>query len=141
VVLLCDLEDTGEKQYNLAIKFFKYINMLIIKTTSKSHDKHVSYISHLPHLISFALVNTVLDNEKSHNILNLAAGGFKDTSRLAKSDSKMWIDIFKQNSENMLDTIEEFEKNLSLLKDTIKNKDWDVLDKEIKKANKISDIL
>lgn len=141
VVVLCDLDDSGDKQVQTAYKLFEEINMRVVTMQSVEHDKHVAYISHLPHALSFALANTVLSHEDTKSILNLAAGGFKDMSRLAKSSPHMWEDVFKQNSENVIETIEIFEQELQKLKKQIKEASWEDLNKEMQNANHLHDIL
>ena len=141
VIILCDLEESGAKQVEIAHKLFEEINMRVVTMGSIEHDKHVAYISHLPHAISFALANTVLSHEDTKSILNLAAGGFKDMSRLAKSSPHMWEDVFKQNSENVIETIEIFEKELHNLKQQIKDKSWEALNQKMKDANHLHEIL
>lgn len=141
VVVLCDLEDSGNLQVEMAYKVFEEINMRIITMGSVEHDKHVAYISHLPHAISFALANTVLAQEDTKSILNLAAGGFMDMSRLAKSSPNMWEDVFKQNAENVIETIEVFEQELSKLKQQIRTSKWSELSCEMKNANHLHEIL
>lgn len=141
VVVLCDLEDSGDAQAALAYKLFEEINMRIVTMNSIEHDKHAAYISHLPHALSFALANTVLSHEDTKSILNLAAGGFKDMSRLAKSSPHMWEDVFKQNSDNVIETIEIFEEELQKIKNQIKNQKWEELNSEMKNANHLHEIL
>ena len=141
VIVLCDLEESGKTQVSTAYKLFEEINMRIVTMNSVDHDQHVAYISHLPHILSFALANTVLSHEDTKSILNLAAGGFKDMSRLAKSSPYMWEDIFKQNSENVIETIEIFEQELKKLKEQIQEKSWKDLNQKMKDANHLHEIL
>ena len=141
VVALCDLEDSGSHQRELAKKIFEELNMRIITMNAKDHDLHAAYISHLPHAISYALANSVLAHEETKTILNLAATGFKDMSRLAKSSPNMWEDIFKQNRENVIETITIFEKELATLKQQLENQEWDSLHKKMSHANSLHDIL
>ena len=141
VVVLCDLEASGKHQAALAYKLFEEINMRIVTMDSVDHDKHAAYISHLPHALSFALANTVLSHEDTKSILNLAAGGFKDMSRLAKSSPHMWEDVFKQNSENVIETIEIFQEELQKLKEQIQTQKWKELNEEMKNANHLHEIL
>jgi prephenate dehydrogenase len=62
-----------------------------------SHDLHAAYVSHISHITSFALANTVLEKEKEENaIFELASAGFESTVRLAKSNPAMWVPIFLQ---------------------------------------------
>jgi len=141
VVVLCDLEDSGELQRNIAKKIFKALKMKKYFMKSKEHDRHAAFISHMPHAISYSLANTVMRQEKRKNILALAAGGFRSMSRLAKSSPYMWEDVFKQNKENLLEAIELFEKELSAMKEDIKNDNWERVHQEMADGNKLHDIL
>ena len=84
-VVLCDLEDSAEHQREVAKKIFKALKMNKYFMKSHEHDRHAAFISHMPHVISYSIANTVMKQENKHNILALAAGGFRSMSRLAKS--------------------------------------------------------
>jgi prephenate dehydrogenase len=141
VVVFCDIDESGEEQKEVATKLFRDLGMSIVYMDSISHDRDAAYISHLPHALSFALANTVLKQEDPKSILALAGGGFKDMSRIAKSSPSMWVEIFSQNRENLLTTIEDFQKELSILKEQVQKKDWDSLALLIQEANKLHKIL
>jgi prephenate dehydrogenase len=141
VVVLCDLEKNAPLHKKRAIEIFEALKMQIVYMEAKAHDMHAAYISHLPHAISFALANSVLEQEDSKSILALAAGGFTSMSRIAKSSSHMWSDIFRQNSTNLLDAIESFEVELSHVKELIKNEDDKGLQKWMQHANELHKIL
>ncbi|ABB43938.1 prephenate dehydrogenase [Sulfurimonas denitrificans DSM 1251] len=141
VVVLCDIENSGELQANIAKKIFKALNMKLHSMSAHQHDRHAAFISHMPHAISYSLANTVMNQENKRNILALAAGGFRSMSRLAKSSANMWEDIFRQNKTNLLEAIELFEKELSILKEHIKNDEWDEVHKNIEAGNRLHDIL
>ena len=140
VSVLCNLEDSGKLHKKRIIKILETLNMKIIKMSAIEHDKHTSFISHLPHIISYSLANTVMKQEEKKNILNLAAGGFRDMSRIAKSSPNMWCDIFKQNRENLLNSINLFEKELKILKNNLKDENWEIIKSELKYANKLQNI-
>ncbi|MEA3370962.1 MAG: prephenate dehydrogenase [Campylobacterota bacterium] len=140
-VVLCDLEDSGEHQRDLARKIFKDLGMKKYFMKADEHDRHAAFISHMPHAISYSIANTVMKQENKHNILALAAGGFRSMSRLAKSSPDMWEDIFKQNKSNLLEAIELFEKELSHLKENIENEKWSEVHKDISDGNELHDIL
>lgn len=140
VVVLCDLEQSGEVQRNIALTLFRSIGMQVHKMGAAQHDRHAAFISHMPHVISYALANTVLAQEEKENILTLAAGGFRSMSRLAKSSPAMWEDIFRQNRENVLEAVEFFETELQALKTALKNQDYAELRREMKEANKLYEI-
>ncbi len=141
VAVLCDLEDSGEIQRFESEEIFKFLGMRIVKMNGKDHDKHVSWISHLPHVLSFSLANSVLNQENPESIVNLAAGGFRDMSRLAKSSPKMWRDIFQQNRDNLLNSIDYFAHELEQFKNLIEKKDWEKLEEKMKSANSLHKIL
>ena len=141
VVVLCDLENSGEHQQETAVRIFSQIHMKLVYMKAHEHDLHVAFISHMPHLISYSLANAVLKHEEHENILNLAAGGFRSMSRLAKSSPNMWGDIFRQNKTHLLDSLSYFEKELELMKKMVQDEKWDDLDDKMKDANSLHDIL
>ncbi len=141
IIVLCDLDDCDEKHKQKAIKLFEEIKMKIVYMNSKEHDIHASYMSHLPHAISYALANTVMEHEYPKNIISLAAGGFNDMSRIAKSSPNMWTDIFRQNKDNLLEGIEIFEKQMLDIKQMLKDEDYENINKWMLKANTLHDIL
>ena len=105
------------------------------------HDAHASFISHLPHALSYALANSVIGQEDPKSILLLAAGGFTDMSRLAKSSPSMWSDIFKQNRENLLSSIKLFEKELNKCKNMIEENNYEDLEQWMGDATTLHKIL
>ena len=140
-VVLCDLEDNANMHVNKAFKIFQEIGMRIVVMNSHEHDVNACYISHLPHLISFGLANTVMSHQNPKEIIALAAGGFKDMSRIAKSSPRMWGDIFKQNRENMLESIKSFEDQMNEAKKMIEEERYEDLENWMKKANSLHEIL
>ena len=141
VVVLCDLQDSGEHQQKVSRKIFKALGMKKYFMGANEHDRHAAFISHMPHAISYSLANTVMKQEKKENILALAAGGFRSMSRLAKSSPDMWEDIFRQNKENILEAINLFEDELKILKSSVESDDWDKVNKIMSAGKKLHDIL
>ncbi|MCH9814338.1 MAG: prephenate dehydrogenase [Epsilonproteobacteria bacterium] len=141
VVVLCDLERNATLHQKRALDIFNALKMQIVRMNAKEHDLHAAYISHLPHAISYALANSVLKQEDPKSILALAAGGFRDMSRIAKSSPNMWSDIFKQNQENLLDSITSFEVELSYAKKLIKEGDFEALKVWMQSATTLHKIL
>ena len=140
-VVFCDLEDNANLHVNRAFKIFQAIGMRIVVMDSEQHDVHACYMSHLPHILSFSLANTVMNNEDPKSIIALAAGGFKDMSRIAKSSPRMWGDIFKQNKKNLLASIDLFENQLQNAKKMVEEDNYEDLEKWMKKANTLHEIL
>lgn len=141
VVVFCDMEHSGESHKNRAIQIFSHIGMKIVFMNPKEHDKHASFISHLPHAISYALANSVMRQEDPKSILLLAAGGFRDMSRVAKSSPQMWADVFKQNKENLLDSIEMFGHELEKCKKMVEDEKWEDLEAWMGEATTLHKIL
>lgn len=141
VVVLCDTDQSGDLHKNRAIQIFSHIGMKIVFMDPISHDSHAAFISHLPHALSYALANSVMGQEDPKSILLLAAGGFRDMSRVAKSSPQMWSDIFKQNKKNVLRSIEIFEEELNKSKKMIEEENWEGLEAWMSKATTLHKIL
>ena len=141
VVVLCDLEKSGEHQQSVAKKLFSDIGMHIVCMDAKEHDRHAAFISHMPHALSFALANSVMKQEAAKSIIDLAGGGFRDMSRIAKSSPNMWEDIFRQNRSNVLEAIHTLQSELKKCEKMVDNEEWDTLNTWMKDANTLHDIL
>ena len=98
----------------------------------------MAYVSHMPHVCSFALALTVLEKEKNEkNIFNLASGGFNSTVRIAKSSPDMWTPIFKDNKENVMTVLNTYIEKLQDFKNLMEKDDYEGLYDYIFNANKI----
>jgi prephenate dehydrogenase len=140
-LIICQKEENDTKHINRAIEIFEFLQMNISFMDAITHDEHIGYISHLPHIVSFALANSVLNQKSPQEIVNLRGGGFDSMVRLAKSSSFLWKDIFEENAQNLSIALEEYEKELAIFKQYLANKDFDNIQKWIQKANKMQDIL
>ena len=128
----CIIINKGKKnKIQLVKKFWQKIGSKVILMSAKDHDKIFAITSHLPHLIAYNLIKTAQDFQKieKKNIIKYSAGGLRDFSRTAASNEVMWRDIFFNNKDNMINSINKFIKNLNLIKRNIKFKK----DKELKK--------
>ena len=141
VVVLCDMEKSGKHQQEVATKLFYDIGMKLVFMDAKEHDRHAAFISHMPHALSFALANTVLQQEEAKSIIDLAGGGFRDMSRIAKSSPGMWEDIFRQNKSNLLEAINTLQSELKKCEKMVTNNEWKALNEWMQRANKLHDIL
>ncbi len=141
VVVLCDLEESGDYQRKIARKIFKSLHMKKYFMRATEHDRHAAFISHMPHAISYSLANTVMKQENKNDILALAAGGFRSMSRLAKSSPFMWEDVFRQNKQHILEAITLFEHELTKLKNSIENDAWEEVHQTMADGTKLHDIL
>ena len=118
------------------------LEMHPIYMNADAHDIHTAYISHISHITSYALANTVLEKEREEEtIFQLASSGFSSTVRLAKSHPEMWVPIFRQNKENVLDVLNEHISQLRKFKSALEKENFDYLEELIVNANKIRGIL
>jgi len=141
VMVVCDREKSGELQNDIANEIFGDIRAKVVFMGADEHDRHAAFISHMPHAVSYALANSVMKQENSSNIIALAGGGFRSMSRIAKSSPNMWEDIFRQNRENLLESIDVFNQEMILCKKMIEDEDWDGLHQWMLEANTLHDIL
>jgi prephenate dehydrogenase len=140
--IICEVEKTTFKLQEKALQLFAAMGMRIRYMDPQSHDKHIAYVSHLSHISSFMLGKTVIDKEtEEQDIFDMAGSGFESTVRLAKSSPAMWTPIFKQNKEQVVNTLEEYISNLSKFKALLENDDFDAIYQEMQSVNKIKEIL
>jgi prephenate dehydrogenase len=141
-VVICDAENSDKDALEIVKNVYKAIGMHLIYMDASSHDLHAAYVSHISHITSFALANTVLEKEKEDEaIFELASGGFESTVRLAKSNPSMWVPIFKQNRDNVLDVLNEHISQLRKFKSCLEKENYDYLQELIEHANGIRRIL
>ncbi len=140
--VICGKEESDADAAALVEKIYGLLEMHLLYMNAADHDMHVAYISHIAHITSFALANTVLEKEKEEDaIFELASAGFESTVRLAKSNSAMWVPIFMQNRENVLDVLNEHIAQLRKFKSCLEKENYEYLQELIEKANGIRRIL
>ncbi len=141
-VIICNAKDSDTDVLEWTKAMFNKIGMRILEMDAEAHDLHAAYVSHISHITSFALANTVLEKEKEEEaIFELASAGFESTVRLAKSNPAMWVPIFKQNRENVLDVLNEHISQLKKFKSCLEKENYDYLLELIENANKIRGII
>src|SRR5690348_6827305 len=140
--VICEKEKSDQQAVDTIEKIYRELGMHILYMNAKDHDMHTAYISHISHITSFALANTVLEKEKEDNaIFELASAGFESTVRLAKSNPSMWAPIFMQNRENILDVLNEHISQLRKFKACLEKENYEYLKELIENANKIRRII
>jgi len=143
VTIICEQDLSDREQLK---KFNELINPLqmelVYMNSSKQHDKHIAYVSHLSHISSFMLGKTVLEIEKEEkNIFNMAGSGFASTVRLAKSSPKTWTPIFLENKEHIIKSLDEYISNLQMFRTLLENDSKTEIHNIIKETNHIKEIL
>jgi prephenate dehydrogenase len=140
--VICEREKSDPDALELVEKTYSILGMSLVNMDAESHDVHAAYVSHISHITSFALANTVLEKEREEDaIFELAGGGFESTVRLAKSSPAMWGPIFMQNRENVLDVLNEHIMQLRKFKSCLEKENYDYLQELMENANKIRRIL
>ncbi len=140
--VICSKENSDADAVALVEKVYGLLGMHLVYMNADDHDVRVAYVSHISHITSFALANTVLEKEKEEDtIFELASGGFESTVRLAKSNPAMWVPIFMQNRENVLDVLNEHIAQLRKFKSCLEKENYAYLEELIENANGIRRIL
>jgi prephenate dehydrogenase len=141
-VIICNADESDPDALEWTKRMYSKIGMHLLEMDATAHDLHAAYVSHISHITSFALANTVLEKEKEDNaIFELASAGFASTVRLAKSNPSMWVPIFMQNKENVLDVLNEHISQLRKFKSCLEKENYEYLKELIENANKIKRIL
>jgi prephenate dehydrogenase len=140
--VICEKDKSDADAVAVVEKMYRDLGMHLIYMDADSHDMHAAYVSHISHITSFALANTVLEKEKEEDtIFELASGGFESTVRLAKSNPDMWVPVFMQNRENVLDVLNEHISQLRKFKACLEKENTEYLRELIDNANKIRRII
>ena len=141
IQIICESNKTRKDLFDLAKSIFNQIGMNLRYMEPNENDKNMAYVSHLSHISSFMLGKTVLEIEKTKNIIDLAGSGFESTVRLAKSSPEMWAPIFKQNKKNVTKALDDYINNLLDFKKKILKNEFDDLKNQMKEINKLTKIL
>ncbi|MDG1518129.1 MAG: prephenate dehydrogenase [Flavobacteriales bacterium] len=142
ITIICDEEKSLPSAVNVCKKLYETLNMRVQFMDSQEHDRHIAYVSHLSHITSFVLGQTVLEIEKDEkSIFNMAGSGFASTVRLAKSSPDMWAPIFEQNQEHLSTALEAYIKNLENFKRKIETGSKDELRDLMGDVNEIRRVL
>ena len=129
--ILTPTEDNSSNAVDLVKDFWESIGSKVEIMDPMHHDKVLAITSHIPHLIAFNIVGTAnnLANVTEKEVVKYSAGGFRDFTRIAASDPKMWSDIFTYNSDAVLEMLDLFSNDLAKLKAAVIKKDSDLLNK------------
>jgi len=140
--VICEKEKSDADAVGRIESIYRRLGMNLVYMDAFNHDVHAAYVSHISHITSFALANTVLEKEKEEDaIFELAGGGFESTVRLAKSSPSMWAPIFMQNRENVLDVLNELISQLRKFKSCLEKENYEYLLELMNHANQIKRIL
>ncbi len=142
VNIICDKELSSDAAFATALEITTLLGMRPKFMKSQGHDRHIAYVSHLSHISSFTLGQTVLEVEPNEeNIFDMAGSGFESTVRLAKSSPSMWAPIFTENAENIIEVLSAYIANLEKYKLMIGQGNEIGLQEAMKQTNRIRTVL
>ena len=118
-VILTPIERTLTAQLQKAEQVWKALGCHVRMMSPDAHDAAYAAVSHLPHLLAFAYMNGITQQSHGADYLELAGPGFRDFSRIAASDPKVWRDIFGANRDELLAQSRHFRQALQALEDAI----------------------
>lgn len=134
-VILTPIGKTFTTQLLKAEDVWTALGCTVTSMSPDAHDTVFAAVSHLPHLLAFAMMNSITSQKQSAEYLALAGTGFRDFTRIAASDPKIWHDILLANRVQVLDQIAHFKQTLQDMEAMIENKDSKELEAAIAKAN------
>ena len=134
-VILTPIERTLTLQLQKAVDVWTGLGCRVVQMSPEAHDAAFAAVSHLPHLIAFALMNAIGGQTKGEEFLSLAGPGFRDFTRIAASDPHVWRDIMISNREELLAQTKIFKRNLETLELMISSSNADALETLIDQAS------
>jgi len=134
-VILTPIERTQTVQLQKAVDLWTALGCRVLKMSPEQHDSAFAAVSHLPHLIAFALMNSIAGQPQGKDYLSLAGPGFRDFTRIAASDPKVWRDIMVSNREELLAQSKIFQRNLQALELMITSGNSEALEGLIQQAS------
>ena len=138
-IILTPLETSSGEAISKVREMWQACGAEVVETTIKHHDEVLAATSHLPHMLAFALVDTLAKMDAKNEIFDFAAGGFRDFTRIASSDPDMWRDICLANGDALIEMIKKFSDDLQLLSNAIENNDSTYLKDTFTRAKKARD--
>jgi len=134
-VILTPTAATQAEQIRRAEDVWRAIGSKVVYMTPQAHDTTFAAVSHLPHLLAFALMNTVGGQSSGQNFLSLAGPGFRDSTRIAAGDPQVWRDIFMSNSAEVLAQCQLLRDQLQLFETAMRAQDQRTLEALITQAS------
>jgi prephenate dehydrogenase len=134
-VILTPIDRTLTPQLQKAVDVWSALGCRVLQMTPEQHDAAFAAVSHLPHLIAFALMNAVSGQPQGKDYLSLAGPGFRDFTRIAASEPKVWRDILVANREELLAQSKIFQRSLQALEVIIASGNADALEGLIEQAS------
>lgn len=127
-VILTPVQQTAPRALAKVTAMWEACGATVSRMTVAEHDRVLAATSHLPHMLAYALVDSLARRDDGPQMFRYAAGGFRDFTRIASSDPVMWRDICLTNRQALLRAMDAFSENLSTLRQAIESEDAQVLE-------------
>jgi prephenate dehydrogenase len=128
-VVLTPLEENSKQDVETVAQLWAAIGARVSRMTPEEHDQVFAAVSHLPHLLAYALVDDISARANAAQLFGYAAGGFRDFTRIASSHPEMWRDICIANRDRLLNELHSYEKKLKEIGTLLENGDAAALEK------------
>ncbi len=138
-IIITPLETSEQSAVQKVEYMWQACGAEVVHTSIEHHDEVLAATSHLPHMLAYALVDTLARMDARTEIFSYAAGGFRDFTRIASSDPDMWHDICLANRDALLKMLHRFTADLQQLSKAIENNDSDYLKETFARAKKARD--
>lgn len=136
-VVLTPTDETDPNALSAVENLWKSCGAKLCTMRAADHDEVFAMVSHLPHILAFALVNDIANHPNAEQLLRFAASGFRDFSRIAGSHPEMWRDISLANKDALLASITQYQSTLEEIKTLIANSDGPALEARFKAASQV----
>jgi prephenate dehydrogenase len=128
-VVLTPLKENSDKDVEAAALLWGELGARVSRMTPEQHDEVFAAVSHLPHLLAYALVSDVSARANAAQLFGYAAGGFRDFTRIASSHPEMWRDICLANRDRVLQELNSYEKKLKAVGAMLESQDGKALER------------
>jgi prephenate dehydrogenase len=135
-VILTPIERTQVSHLNRAAELWEALGSKVLQMSPEAHDAAFAAVSHLPHMIAFALMNTITGQPKGKDFLSLAGPGFRDFTRIAASEPKVWRDILLANRQELLAQSQLFRQTLVAMEQAMEAGNAEALETLIDQASR-----
>ncbi len=137
---ICVLTPTDRPGRGLVMvrQIWEKLGAHLMELSPDRHDRVVAHISHLPHIAAAGMIHTLLElPDYEEAALPLAAGGFRDTTRIAGSKPQLWRDIFATNRQEILQSLDEYKTVLTRLENALEQADWELVTDWLEAARRL----
>lgn len=122
-VVLTPVEETAPDAVDTVRSAWEAAGAKVVTAAAADHDRIFAAVSHLPHILAFALVSEIASRGNAQDLLGFAAGGFRDFTRIAASSPEMWRDVALQNRQALLGEIDAYQARLAIFRELIEKGD------------------